>query len=648
MNTKNLFKSLFSEAEKQGSLHYIFTLLRVEGYNCKNPDPLIELNTILNTVKINKLSKNEIINDLQMVFNLMEEPFSVIYNLINCSGKKEYQFNPFFHLYTGEFPDRKKPHTYIIIEELINYAIKTGNINLANLVQDTFSEYIIKNIFNNELNINLVQAKKEFKKIRDFFVVFLENYFSERLKYLKFPKFIKLPRFEVLELLTNKEVGLFGFNIHFSNGNSATFIRNLDSTENVNISLDPISIFIGDKGKLKDEWHIGEKRLHEIGLSGRYNELGEWKPIVFPGDFNPLDKEAHELSDDPDVQGIIFYILTTGYRVIEFVVRTSISLPLDNISFGDRLHLWKCQPLESISSENLNFVIYDGWYELASIEPDDIRTAITTIGIGINRLAFIYNSPINWRLKYGDRGIHYGCAKPSKNDLKILNKILKDFPLNNDAIILDAALDWYNRGRSSKNIFMSFLSYYIAIESVCIAVAENRAELGLEYSREPRSDRRKNRIECIDNLYITLYEKDPIEFVETAYFECIQSLKEKTKKVTELVFGPDHDYIKVLFNKTSDGYSLSDIRGKLAHGGITLIDWKDESLVRNRIYEIEKISNEFIIRIIFGLKPSDHIPSWSQEHFTTVITSDPRMTHAVTRLDAFPNKDWRIKPEWCE
>ena len=56
-------------------------------------------------------------------------------------------------------------------------------------------------------------------------------------------------------------------------------------------------------------------------MPGRYNKLGEWKPIIYPGKTDTLHKDAMEMSEDDEVRGTLFYMMCTGYRVIEFAAR---------------------------------------------------------------------------------------------------------------------------------------------------------------------------------------------------------------------------------------------------------------------------------------------------------------------------------------
>ena len=166
------------------------------------------------------------------------------------------------------------------------------------------------------------------------------------------------------------------------------------------------------------------------------------------------------------------------------------------------------------------------------------------------------------------------------------------------------------------------------------------------YTKESKKDKKKRTISCIQKKYNEIYSTDPSRFVRDAYFDCVLSLKNKTRLIAELIFGSDHQYINALFEKT-DGNSLSDIRGKLAHGKVTLIEREDENLVRNRLHEIAEIAQEFLIRIIFSLKPNESLPSWSQLHSVDTSLADPRNTLVASDEKLLPTSDWKINPTFA-
>jgi hypothetical protein len=579
----------------------------------------------------------------------IEEPFCLVTNLLLCKQGKPYDPFPFEALYSGHVSKRVKPSTFQIVQQVTKMATEAGQVALAGFIDEAFPAKVLQGCeHDGPLPADHAGVQDALTKLHSFLACLLAIYFEERLKFRKGPRLAKLAGFEVIEVLVDEESGLHGFRMHFSTGSSSIFDRTADSTTCINITpRTPLAFYIGELEKRRPEWRVGDKRLYEVGLPGRYNAPGEWKPLVYPGESQGLQKDVRSLSDDPDVQGSLFYMMCTGHRVIEFVVRTNIDIPLNDFSFGEHLHLFKCPPLEPHSSQSGNERLYDGTYELDSIDGNSITFAIAMIGIGVNRMAFAYGGIATWRLKYPPTIQGLGVATPTKEDLQVLDSLLRNFPERNDAIILDNAIDWYNRGQSERSVFTSFLCFYIALESIAIAVTEGDADLGLAFSSKTKEEKAQVRSRCIAEKYSELYTTDPERFVTEAYFDCVIGLNRRIRQIAELVFGTRHDYLDALFKKR-DGHSLSEIRSMLAHGRLALLDRDDEQLVRARLPEIAKISREFLTRVIFLLKPSDALPTWSQHHSISMTMSDPRMTMIVSDIRMLPTKDWRIRPEWCE
>lgn len=642
----SLLRELFDDARKNGGIEYIYTLVRVTGIG-EGPDQLISLKLILD--ELDNKDQSELAQACKKAVDC-EDIYILLINLIRCATKVTYASHPFSHLYEGAMFERIKPTNIQVVHELVNIAIQQGKPKLARIIEQIFSNDILS--FFQDTNITTVPAnlKDRMEDCYYFLKTFLNMYYEERLSFKSSNKFYKCPGFEVLELLTNEEYGLFGFKMYFSNSTFAYFMRTLENTDCLNIcDTNPVNFQIGLLNDLKNEWMVGQKRLYEIGLPGRYNNLGEWKPIVHPASPEHLIKEAKSASDDPDVQGAYFYMLCTGYKVIEFVVRTTLDLPDEFTTLGNNFHLWKC-PNKEVPSFNDNNQLYDGWVNLEDCSIEHIEATIRGIGLALNIIGFTYGAPIDWRIKYKMIEQSEAKASPTSEDLDILDTMLKKIPYEgNDALVLSYAIDWYVRGRTSKNIFMRFLSYYIALESVASAIAEGEADFGIGYQKESKAERKKKRIEGINQLYNDFFKTDPIKFVSEAYFEYVLSLKSRTRRVVELVFGTGNKYIDMLFEKTGiDDPPLNDIRGKLAHGSIAFFSKEDENLVRNHLHEIENISKEFLIRLILQLKPTDDLPSWSGTYRSGLVSVDPRSTQYCTTLDIFPKAEWKIRAEWID
>lgn len=639
-------KRLYRDAELKDGVEYIYTLLRVTGPELPEPDPIIRLRDELGGDPA--LLTDDDVFSRYCSLALHEGPIELLANLLKCARGEVYSVVPFHHLNQGEYPNIRRATYAEKIRELSRLAGEGGRPEIARAIDEAYPTEMLERCATREPPES-ERLQATFEHFRSLSLPLANICFAERLKYRDWSKFFKISPFMVLELLTDDEYGLYGFRTHFPTGSHAMFERHPESSKGQNFLVRPhIEYFVGLIDDMQKAWQIEGKRLHELELPGRYNPLGEWRPVVAPEAVAVFSEEAQSLSDDPDVQGTLFYILSTGFRAVEFVVRTNIDLPHDSVSFGHQLHLWKCPPLDASPLYNSNLRTYDGWVELDSVDPDHVRHAIAMVGVALNRLAFAYDATLSWRVKYKLTNSQYPLWTPTADDTHLINSLLKDFPDSEDAIVLDAAMDWYTRGRASQNVFTAFLCYYVAVESVERAVAEGKADIGLGYRKEGKAERRNARLECIRERHDRLYEVDPARFVGEAYFDCVVGLKEKTRRVAELVFGAGHPYLNLLFDKGADGHSLTSIRSELAHGGVTLMDRDHEKLVRGRLHELAKISKEFLSRLIFFLQPADPLHSWSRKFSDSMHFTDPRSTMFVNDEIPVAEKDWRIRPEWCD
>lgn len=645
----NIYESqlaeLYKNAKENFFVEYIYTLVRVAGYG-EGKDSLLLLQSRFDTVQ-RKNSSVEYFNVLREAI-LNEEIYILLANLSNCSLGKRYNSYPFMHLYKDDEYGVKRPSPIEYINELINIFSNEKYKKLIRSIKNVFNANILSYL-QSEFSIKRSDSfSKNNKNLFEFIRTLINMYFDERLKFKDSPKLYKcLPYYEVLELLIDDSLGLIGFRVYFSNGNSAFFTRTRENTACLNlVPSDGVAFQVGNIEQPKKEFRIGNKRLYEIGLPGRYNNLGEWKPIIYP-DAKAIDEEAAAVSSDERVQGIFFYMVCTGHRGIEFVVRTTLELPLEFMNFGKDFHLYKCQSKENDRKSNDLTHIYDGHMSLETGSIEEIETGLRRIGYIMNIIGFTYGVPIDWRIKYRRLEYYEPIVKPSVDDLKVLNNVLNNVPSDgNDADIMNSGLDWYVRGRTSKNIFIRFLSYYIAIESVSLAISSDKGNFGITLKHETKSERKKRKIEGIQQLHDKMYSANPIEFVNQAYSNYVVSIKNDTRQVVESVFGPKSEYLSSLFDKKP---SLCSIRGKIAHGSMAMWEKDNEILVREHLKEMQDISWEFLMRIILKLKPSESLPDWYETHSIDIQTIDPRSTLWCSDENIFPHGvDWSIRPEWVD
>jgi hypothetical protein len=374
----------------------------------------------------------------------------------------------------------------------------------------------------------------------------------------------------------------------------------------------------------------------------RYNPDGEWRPFAQGSDEAAARARALELTHDLDLLGPLFYVFYTGLPVFEFVLRGSFALPLERMSFsGGRVNLYRCPPFHPIQ----NTVVYDGWAPLQSINAAELRSLFRLVGQVTNRLAFAYRASVDWRPKYLDFTAAEGFATPDEDDLQRLDTFLTPTGTENEIALLDAAIDWYNRSRGSRNPLNAFLGYYVSMEAVAIAIGEGTVDFGLGIQRESPSDRRSRTTDCIHSLFTELYESKPIHFVDRAYFHCVKSLRHRVEIAAIAVLGAER--ASEIFRTGDQGHSLSGIRSQIAHGNLALSSPHDEALVRENLGRMAGISREFLLRLLLRVPSNQPLPTWSGRHRVGIPFPDPRGAWIVPP-EFIAAHNWRLRPEWCE
>ncbi len=645
MDYSPVLAKLFSEAERKGELQYEFTLLRVAGIT-RIRDPLLELRSYLSTLQDPHADKASL-SGYGRLLGASTDVLSLLSNLLACTRQQRYRPYPFFHLITGTFPNRVQPSPHHMAQDLASVARSVGKNKLAKIIEEAYASSVVTAALGAAESPQESIIAATFNKCHALLVALLDCYYSARLSYKDRPSLYKCRDFMVAELLTDDESGLYGIKLHFSNGEHALCVRYEDATECANFMPDDGLIpYVGDIDSLRAEWRVGDKRLYEIGLPGRYNAFGEWKPIAYPGDYAPLEKAASAASDDPDVQGALLYMMCTGHRIIEFVVKTAIDLPYDAVTFHQDFHLYKCPPQDDWPHADRNIRLYDGWIDVQQPDAEGIRMAIDRVQVGVNRLAFAYGAPASWCLKYTALAPSGVCATPSDQDTSILDSMLREFPTAEESYSLDCAVDWYNRGTASRNVFVQFLCFYIAFESLAVAIADGRADFGVGYPHEDAEDQELRKIEELRAKHDELYQSDPIGFVREARRICDTGDTSKARSVAAHIFGVGDSRYKALFSGKD---SLTRLRGRLAHGNAALIDKEQVDVIRHHVGDMAHVSKEFLMRVIFAAKKGDPLPSWSAHYSKTHWGGDPRVTLVIAPdLSSIPNSDWRIRPEWCD
>jgi hypothetical protein len=292
-------------------MEYVFTLLRVEYYSIKIIDPLLRLKAELDE---SSNEQNQEIAALRYISLIKQEtPLDLVANLFNCVRMLPYDVSPFHRIGQVNGVFVRKPTLEEKVLELERMALAAFRPQLGELIAQAYPRKLLGALSQTAPPL----LNRALSHLRAFLSALLTTYFNERLSYRGSPRFLKGNDF-VIELLVNYEDGLNGFQAYAPNGGVSTFARFSDSVFGRNIMFGPaVQFFVGSLDNWPGEWLVAGRRLHELWLTGRYNAWGEWKPIIYPVVPSGLLEEARSLSADADVQGTLFYILSTGFRGIE-------------------------------------------------------------------------------------------------------------------------------------------------------------------------------------------------------------------------------------------------------------------------------------------------------------------------------------------
>jgi hypothetical protein len=213
----------------------------------------------------------------------MTSPHELLSNLLRCIGNKDYVIKPFGHLTRVnkkklfswippstkmKFRELKKQANEVKEEQLSNYIDEFFNDDIRNAI--SHSDYIITPDsfrFTESGLAKQISNEKLSEFINNGFAFYDAFLGCQRLwkkKISHFKKYHKWPNYEVLEILSNDEVGVFGFNVHFSNGSKAIFSRSREGVDATNIIFEEdgsINFMVGSRDDLEPKWKINGEEV---------------------------------------------------------------------------------------------------------------------------------------------------------------------------------------------------------------------------------------------------------------------------------------------------------------------------------------------------------------------------------------------------
>jgi hypothetical protein len=207
----------------------------------------------------------------------------MIMNLLRCISNQHYLPFPFGHL----VKKRKKGDPWNVIppsmtrklREITTLAGKIGKSELVSKLEYVFddklrnavvhSDYILTA---NQLRtresgpasaMSLTEVDRKINYTFKFISGLLKAANNTKFVLARGKKYHKWDNYEVLELLSD-ENGVYGFNVHFSNGSKSTFERTKQGVTQINMTLrDGVGFMIGMIDDLEPVWKVNGKPVKD-------------------------------------------------------------------------------------------------------------------------------------------------------------------------------------------------------------------------------------------------------------------------------------------------------------------------------------------------------------------------------------------------
>jgi len=208
----------------------------------------------------------------------MSAPQEILANLLRCLMRRAYAVDPFDDLWRekkkGSFfwipPSAKQKYNRIR-----DLAVEANRPDVTAAVNALFDERV-RNAFSHsdyiitETDFRFAEGGlaqripvKQLDQLVDECFAFFGAFLSAHKRWLhhlaRIKRFHRMPRYEVLELLSSEDDGLYGFHVHFSNGSRATYTWRRTGIDAINMTFEPeggIGFQVGLVTALEPVWKI--------------------------------------------------------------------------------------------------------------------------------------------------------------------------------------------------------------------------------------------------------------------------------------------------------------------------------------------------------------------------------------------------------
>ena len=282
--------TLFGRAYKSDPLQLLFAILRVDRWADQDWDPFEESQRTFKELNWLMEKANKELSDiassriaLLMYCQVVEMtvPHILLANSLNIIAGKPYVMDPFFDLsYRRKkgFLNRIPASATVKMRCIKKLAEEVQELKLVETIEFFFDDRV-RNAFSHSdyiftkdyfrwteggpaTQMSMLDLENKIRTCFAFYGALLKCGFQWRRSFGKFPRYHKLPNYEVLELLKDEEGLVTGFKMHFSNGSSASYSRGPDGSKPMNVRPNKdgsINFLVGDIDKLEKVWKIEGK-----------------------------------------------------------------------------------------------------------------------------------------------------------------------------------------------------------------------------------------------------------------------------------------------------------------------------------------------------------------------------------------------------
>lgn len=285
-------KDLFKRAIEKNAVQFLYNTLQVSGMHYGHWDPTYEIydffedfNKLLaDETKGNPTSKRVYRIGLLMYCHALEMalPWNFLANTLNILNGKEYNISPFFDLIRNKGTFHQIPPSgnqkYRRVLEL---SVEAKENKLTEYLKEFYDDKVRNSFYHSDYCL----ADKEFRYSDGgiassmtleniehlitlcfaFYEAFFQAHGWVKVIYKATKSFHKWPNYEVFEVLKN-EKEVYGFKVHFSNGQVAKFTREPEKVEAINLHFEhdgSINFFAGNLNELKHVWLVDGKPFVE-------------------------------------------------------------------------------------------------------------------------------------------------------------------------------------------------------------------------------------------------------------------------------------------------------------------------------------------------------------------------------------------------